>query len=293
MEELINKFRKAKDALSDFVQTSFVIIVIVQVSIVAIPYLKDMIKTNNLPASITNWLFALHMLLGGLSIFATLKIKSFVQASNIVKIEEAFYELNDTAEKQRKKYEKIFVYSSIILWSLKYIDKLKNTGSKGRDCEKDISELLNPLVHYRSKAFDFSNSDLFNIALYLYNANEDQLEPYFRKNDDRIVVHGRSWNPPFGYVGYAHWINGIIVSSEYPDQPSATTGKALQTDKDFYASCVAAAIPGNMPNGKPIGVLIISSSRENQFSSSDSSLNDFISEYVLILSQYFDKYFAG
>ncbi|MBI9065471.1 MAG: hypothetical protein JEZ14_26030 [Marinilabiliaceae bacterium] len=242
---------------------------------------------------ITNLLFGLHMMLGGLSIFATLKIKSFIQATNIHKIEEAFIELNATAEKQRNKYEKLFVYSSIILWSLNYINKLKNTSREGRDCEKDISDLMNPLVHYRSAAFDFQNSDLYNIALYLYNANEDQLEQFFRKCDDRIEVHGRSWKPPFGYIGYAHWINGVIISSEYPNQPSATTGKALPSDKEFYASCVAAAIPGNMTGGKPIGVLIISSSRENQFSSNDTSLTDFISEYVLILSQYFEKYFDG
>lgn len=285
-----DRFRKPKKSLAEFIQTSFIFVIIVQLSIIGIPYIKDIIKDSKLPPPILCILIIVHLIFGGISLFATLKIKSFIQATNIDQIEQDYKALEARSNQQDKILSRYILYMKSVQWSLSVLESQKYSENKNLDAQTILYNLLEPLLKYRDELFDYNGGDLYNIAVYLYNAEEDLLKPYFRRCDDRIERHDRDWKPLFGHIGYTYWAKNLTITTEYPGQASATTANELEHDRDFYASCIAVPIPGKEEDDPLIGVFIITSSRSYQFDRDDSDLIDFMMIYTMILSQYFANY---
>ncbi len=114
----------------------------------------------------------------------------------------------------------------------------------------------------------FRAESLWNFALFLYCEETDKLRVFFRKTDDRLAVRNRSWKPGWGHAGLSFIQRDLKISkdvSKSAELSKNNTGK----DTENYKSIVSVPIlnPNDTPDsdGYPIGVLVITSSSENQF----------------------------
>jgi len=144
---------------------------------------------------------------------------------------------------------------------------LKN---RAQSWEAGLQSMLFHLVKHRTQLFGFSGASLYNMALYLYDANSDDLFIAWRKHDDRLSTSSRRWKPGFGHVGLtfvqqeAKICHDIFESSELANSASNEPNDRLK-----YRSFLSIPITNlcSSQNGKkPLGVLVFTSSHVGQFS---------------------------
>lgn len=133
--------------------------------------------------------------------------------------------------------------------------------------EQMVHSLIWPLVVLREKLFAFESGALWNIALYTHRP-DGNLAPIWRMHDKRIEVKNRVWRPGFGVVGLS-FLHKTIKYYENIGNSTDTIRTSLK-DEETYKSIIAIpVIPcedgSSKENHSPVGVLIITSSEENQF----------------------------
>ena len=146
--------------------------------------------------------------------------------------------------------------------SLAGIDTIIN-GQK-QELQEIFRDILDPWIQSRTNIFWFYNGDaLYNIAVYLFNSQENVLEVCFRQCDDRILTKNRQWSPGIGHIGLCY-AKGETVFCEDITIALQTTNSRVERpeDKEYYKSVVAEPIKvGNQIRG----VFIVTSSQSEQF----------------------------
>ncbi|ALS32739.1 hypothetical protein PTRA_a1541 [Pseudoalteromonas translucida KMM 520] len=134
-----------------------------------------------------------------------------------------------------------------------------------------LSPILQPLIIERESLFGFKSEGKYNVALYFYDADDDDLGIVWRDCDSRLPQRNRNWKPGHGHVGLAFlhkeakFCPDITMSSEL--NPSYTS-----SDGSNYRSFISIPILRCDDNGemlendmKPLGVLVLTSAKPEQF----------------------------
>lgn len=168
-------------------------------------------------------------------------------------------------------------YASMALGNVESLAAEDGDGTN--DLQQGIALVLDSCVSFRAEIFGFQAKTLYNFAVYLYNETDDVLRLAWRECDSRINRQDRDWHPRDGHVGtcFANrrelFSNNVLESDELShDDPE---------DEQKYVSMVSIPIfpSGDFPddrvaatsrnqNTKPIGVFIVTSSKEEQFNRS-------------------------
>lgn len=164
-----------------------------------------------------------------------------------------------------KEYSKIFIQALIAIeLSLIAINqKVINQKSK-----LNISEIcqiiLDPWITSRSDIFNFLDGNaMYNVAVYSLKSESNLLELDYRKHDDRIKAINRTWKSGVGHVGQCFSTEQTIFCRDIEENIRTTNQESSRKeDKDYYRSIIAEPIKNNE---KTIGVVVITSSQENQF----------------------------
>lgn len=130
--------------------------------------------------------------------------------------------------------------------------------------EDIFKAILDPWIQSRTDIFWFDDGDaMYNIAVYLFNREEEILEVSFRQCDDRIQPKNRKWAQGVGHVGLCY-AKGENVFCEDITTALLTTNSQIKRpeDKIYYKSVIAEPI---MVEEQKEGVFIVTSSKPNQF----------------------------
>lgn len=133
-----------------------------------------------------------------------------------------------------------------------------------------IGLMLTPLVMEREALFEFESGSKYNVALYFYDSDEEQLHVVWRDCDSRLPKRNRNWKPGHGHVGLA------FLHKEPKISPDITTSDELapsydESDSSNYRSFISIPIlncddNGELDNGQlPLGVLVLTSATKAQF----------------------------
>lgn len=220
---------------------------------------------------------AIHILL------ALILYKSGSRQSNSVEIDNMISELDYLKQEVIPKAQQLFGCSTaqqivIYLMTLELESRIRDINLKDKDYPvaqrwedwtKGLEAVLSHLVKHRFELFGYSGESLYNMALYMYDNNDDDLFIIWRRHDDRMTTSNRRWKPGLGHVGLAFVqqeakiCHDIFTSTELAD--SSTSDEA---DKAKYRSFLSIPITnsfGNVNGGKPLGVLVFTSSSIGQF----------------------------
>lgn len=280
-------YRQAHKVLASINNASILVLIVLQVFILAVPYLRDYIKPIDTEGKLTFVLMCLHLLLGSISIYISYKIKDLIRLTKLDQIEQECESYKLKVSEQQAFIARLASYPFALQWSITILNEIIHDNSKIKNTKEGIEKLLEPLVQARASILGYQGDDLYNIAVYLFNDKSGELEILYRTNDNRIVTHGRNWKPPFGHVGYAYATNTLLITSNFPEESILSEDTRFSSDKEYYASFISAPIPGVHNDGNPLGVLVITSSRSDQFDKEDKELYSLIVNYSMILSVYF------
>jgi hypothetical protein len=135
---------------------------------------------------------------------------------------------------------------------------------KNSDIGTIFEMVLNPWIRNRAAIFwPQGGNTFYNVAVYIYDNQTNQLEPVFRSCDDRIKRNDRSWPSGVGHVGVCFSRKETSFCNDMESAISLTNSQSsLPEDNIYYKSVIAEPIKVN--NGV-IGVLIITSNQKDQF----------------------------
>ncbi|MBV1790270.1 GAF domain-containing protein [Marinobacterium sp. D7] len=179
--------------------------------------------------------------------------------------------------------------------SLSYaIGKLRNLELESEKATVDeinemVHSLIWPLVVYRENLFGFKAGVLWNIALYGLNA-DNELEPIWRKCDERIKPRNRTWKPGFGVAGMSFLHKSIKYYEDIKE--NAVNDDNTISDLETYRSIIAIPVipcedESSSDDFNPSGVLVITSSSESQFQLDRDA--DFLQIYANLLAVFLEK----
>ncbi len=288
------KFLEIKRSIRKFDLTAISVLIFLQIIFLAFPILESYLaKVQTLAGWVLPAVYLFHAVIGILVLIWVNNIKDIVKAIRIDDVENEYIKTKNELEKERGKvsnavkyYEVLFAQTRFFNYSLAVLFLLLK-----RKCEhplsKDIDDLLDVLIQDREKILGFSGSDLYNFALYIYNKDRDVLELFWRSNDNRIVVHNRTWERGVGHVGICFSQNKMIISPDTGASPELITMDEYNTDSKYYASIASVPIQnGNSSENKPIGVFVLTSSRAGHLT---QELIYFLQQSGMILSMYFSN----
>jgi hypothetical protein len=154
--------------------------------------------------------------------------------------------------------------------SLTMLRGILGTRHPAASAERITERLLNPMIQDRRDVLAFRDtSDLYNIAVYLWNEEAGHLDCFCRACDDRIDRQDRPWRPGNGHVGTCYARNRTLIT---PDSFDAAEFLSDDRDRDMrlYRSIAAFPIYGKDDDGIPsvehsIGVLVMTSNIPHHF----------------------------
>jgi len=176
------------------------------------------------------------------------------------------------------------------------IDEINNRpesftqADKLRQWEEGLNRILERLVKYRHELFSYSGEDLYNICLYLYDSENENLIIKWRSHDNRLQVSNRSWKPGAGHVGLTFILNEIKICHDIYESTELSTSASTQEDRAKYRSFLSVPVKDSaklFSGGKPLGVLVFTSSACGQFSLDRDKI--FSLTVAKILSIYVEK----
>ena len=292
-ENIIKRIKThiAKLALSlvDIALFLYALSVILQIAI-------QIIKYVNTPVAIVVGIYIVYGAIVIATFWATSKIADTMKVLNIDEIDLQLKEIDDLKDKlEKSQFERKNNIERLIALetSLVILEELLSSSRQKKISETEFQKLLLPIIIRRSEIFGYSSDELFNFAIYIWNSNGNCLDVKFRKCDDRIPVHNRSWQRGNGHVGIC-FAQGKMIFNKVEAKDSDLKEAFGYTDDDlqYYCGTVSAPIFSNKDPKEPIGVLNITSSNGNQFKEEKLDRSEdifFIETFTKILSIYIEN----
>lgn len=133
-----------------------------------------------------------------------------------------------------------------------------------QELETIFRDILDPWIQSRTDIFWFYNGNaMYNIAVYLFNIEEDALEVCFRQCDDRMVTKNRKWKTGTGHIGLCYAKGETVFCEDITIALPTINSQAERPEhKEYYKSIIAEPI--KVKNQKK-GVFVVTSSQPNQF----------------------------
>lgn len=171
--------------------------------------------------------------------------------------------------------------------------KKENTFSED-ELEKFVNEFIETIIKYLSKnretLFGYESKSRYNIALYIYDPNEEQLVVQARHCDDRIDRKDRPWKAGFGHVGLTYLHKELKIC---PDIHKSSELKITNSsDKINYCSFISVPIltyHEDSTENDCLGVLVLTSALPEQFSLARDK--DFLQNISSLIAIYIDVIF--
>lgn len=215
-------------------------------------------------------------------VLAVILFKSGARQSNSVEIDNLIDELQALKQEVIPKAQSIFASSTtqqivIYLMTLEVDARIADMNSKSpdypipqrwKDWEAGLDAVLWHLVQYRTPLFDYQGDSLYNMALYMYDKQDDDLFIVWRKHDDRLQTSSRRWKPGIGHVGLAFVQEEAKICHDILESTELGNSNSNPSDKAKYRSFLSLPITdsfGNTDGRKPLGVLVFTSSSVGQF----------------------------
>lgn len=121
----------------------------------------------------------------------------------------------------------------------------------------------------------FIKAELKTFRLFLFDAEMDTLSPVYKYNSNKsIKSYSRSWPAREGFLWSVYSeARPLIKANIMTDNAIETDGDTSKlTDRDYYRSAVGAPVldlDNEKKSAHPLGVIIITSSREDEFPSGE------------------------
>lgn len=174
-------------------------------------------------------------------------------------LESAHKEI-EALKSNRDRLSKIRDYQTGIINVL--TDTLKNVPNT--DTSVFQKQVLSLLEQNREHLFEYTSLSKYNICLYLYNHENDQLEVSERLLDSRIYRQDRAWKRGRGHVGISFAQKRCLICDNIHDNPELESSPDNKTYISFISTpIVAPMVGGESPD--PYGVLVLTSATPNQF----------------------------
>lgn len=155
-------------------------------------------------------------------------------------------------------------------------DRLENLS-----CQDFFDRFLLTLIEDPETMFGFTSDDVWNFVVYLHDRTDDKLKPVWRRTDARHpsrdgetspnqIAYGRSWDSGIGHVGMAFRRNEPILTED-ASEPAvrklfvAPGDTFRRYDDKFYRSFASIPFGFAQDSGRPLGVLVGTSSRIGAF----------------------------
>jgi hypothetical protein len=227
-------------------------------------YYEPLMKTNPL----LFW-FPVIVLVGLAIIYAAYTWDTPLPAEALVQYLDASNQASELAGSVRclmTLQELVYVWRSM---TDEYVEHpIDNT----EDCRNAVRVLMESMVNLSANIFEFAPQELWNFAIYIYDAAQDELVPIWR---DKHRSHpsgagmGRSWKPGVGHIGLA-FSQGearITPNARLPgvvDLLRLPQGQARPYDESVYVSLMSEPIRGP-EGGTPWGVVVATSNVPGRF----------------------------
>ena len=149
--------------------------------------------------------------------------------------------------------------------------KKKENSFTTKELDSFVNEFIETIINYLSKhretLFGFESKSRYNIALYVYDPEQEQLVVAARKCDDRIDRKDRPWKSGFGHVGLTYLHKELKICPNIHSSSELKITNSL--DKINYCSFISVPIltyNENDAENDCLGVLVLTSALPEQFS---------------------------
>lgn len=224
-----------------------------------------------------------------LSVFALAQIALICAALTDTPIlPEMILELRSIEERKRRLEGQLEKLSGALLGAQTHVEAVYQwmgmenlyTGAEQKQgFDEVISEILSIVVESRSTFFGFSDSELWNFAVYIHNSGQNILNPVWRECHERLKPpegFGRSWPASEGHVGLAFTqkvpqITSDATVAEIADIVKGRAERHRESDLRNYRSF--ASLPLMLEDGnEPIGVLVATSDQIGRFDKANTKI---------------------
>lgn len=158
-------------------------------------------------------------------------------------------------------------------------------------CNEFIETVLKNLLKDREALFGYESKSRYNIAFYLYDPKDEQLEVCARYCDDRIDRKDRPWKSGFGHVGLTYLHKELKICPNINNSSELKITNA--SDKVNYCSFISVPVltyDENNTDNDCLGVLVLTSALPNQFSLQRDK--DFLQNISSLIAIYIDITFS-
>lgn len=174
------------------------------------------------------------------------------------------------------------------------LNKKKDNTFTEDDLDVFVNEFIETIIKYLSKnretLFGYKSQSRYNIALYIYDPDVEQLVVAARHCDDRIDRKDRPWKSGFGHVGLTYLHKELKIC---PDINKSSELKITDSsDKINYCSFISVPIltyHEDDTENDCLGVLVLTSALPEQFSLSRDK--DFLQNISSLIAIYIDVLF--
>lgn len=221
------------------------------------------------------------------------------KASTLQEVAKDFAELDNLYQTDTQFFSSQRATTRFAVSSLSYaIGRIRNIENDEQPVKPEefhalLHSLIWPLVVYRERLFNLQSGVLWNIALYEPN-DDGNLEPTWRKCDERINPRNRLWQPGFGVVGLSYLHKTIKYHADI--SKGSDSEQNTQADMETYKSIIAVpVIPcedgSSSSDHKASGVLLLTSSAPDQFNlDRDASFLQIYANLIAILLEKIQSY---
>lgn len=263
-------------------------------------YKDDVTKISNLFFILCFFLIVLHLLFALAFNYLDKRSDTSIELAEMSNIHNELVSDIETIKKRMHIANELNATQKLVIYlaTLKVNSHIKDALNKKKEnsfTEEDLNlhvgEFIETIIKYLSKnretLFGYESKSRYNIALYVYNPENEKLEVAARHCDDRIERKDRPWKPGFGHVGLTY------LHKELKICPNISKSSELKitshADKLNYCSFISVPIltyrEGNTDNDC-LGVLVLTSALPEQFLLSRDK--DFLQNISAIIAIYID-----
>lgn len=171
-----------------------------------------------------------------------------------------------------------YVHMNATLYWMPMIYRYSQKGfSSIGDLQETVDELLSVVIEGRFELFGFSDRELWNFALYIFNEDTHLLVPVWRRKHGRLPSEGlgRTWAIGTGHVGKAFADNEAKITENAIHETIFDHMRApltLRRDYDEVVYRSFSAIPIQIGNEgeRPLGILVGTSNQAGRFTKDNS-----------------------
>lgn len=229
---------------------------------------------------------------GGIAVLAALQIALFALTTQYSEtLPELHMDLREQEDLERTLVEQISSLNQLVNWleAARALGAFWTTAQglltllpmqSDDDLREALRLILNPMIAAANHLFGFDFDDIWSVAVYRFNSDENVLEALWYKRSESHPSDGppRSWRPGDGHVGSAFMQERILFTVDATSEeaspllkPSAANERPY--DGDAYRSFVSAPVVlGVGTQTKKYGVVVLTSNVAGRFDEENQAI---------------------